>query len=68
MDTFTLRNLGLHQALAVKLYQENTFTLEKAAKLAGISIEIFIKNLGKLGVTIVNYSITELHQELKDFE
>lgn len=63
-----LLELGLRQALAIKLYQEHTFTLEKATKLAGVSIEAFIENLGKLGIPIVDYSAGELYQELKDFE
>lgn len=63
-----LLELGLRQALAIKLYQEHTFTLEKAAKLAHVSIEAFMETLGKLGIPIVDYSTSELHQELKDFE
>jgi prevent-host-death family protein len=60
--------LGLRQALAIKLYQESAFTVEKAAKLAGISIEAFIERLGNLGIPIVTYTAAELRQELKDFE
>ncbi len=63
-----LLELGLRQALAIKLYQEDTFTLEKAAKLAGVSLEAFIETLGKLGISIVDYTAAELHRELKDFE
>lgn len=76
MDTFflavpfseTLLELGLGQVLAIKLYQENAFSLEKAAKLAGISLEAFIEALGSLGIPVVSYTTTELHRELKDFE
>lgn len=60
--------LGLRQALAVKLYQENTLSLEKASKLAGIALEVFIEQLGGLGIPIVDYSPSELKRELKDFE
>ena len=63
-----LLELGLRQALAIKLYQESTFTLGKAAKLAGISLEAFIERLGSLGIPTVDYPPSELHQELKDFE
>jgi prevent-host-death family protein len=58
--------LGLGQSLAIKLYQENTFTLEKAAKLAGVSLEAFIETLGTLH--IVNYDPKEIYRELKDLE
>lgn len=60
--------LGLRQALAIKLYQENTLSLEKASKLAGIALEVFMERLGSLGIPIVNYSTAELKQELEDFE
>ena len=60
--------LGLRTALAIKLYREGTITIEKAAKLAGVSIEAFMESLGNLGIPIVNYSAVELHRELKDFE
>ena len=63
-----LLELGLRQALAIKLYQENALSLEKAAKLAGISVEAFIEALGNLGIPIVAYTASDLHRELKDFE
>ncbi len=63
-----LLELGLRVALAIKLYQESTITLEKAVKLAGVSMEAFIEKLGSLGIPVVSYTVAELHRELKDFE
>ncbi len=63
-----LLKLGLKQALAIKFYQENALSLEKAAKLADISLEAFIERLGSFGIPVVTYSTEELQQELKDFE
>lgn len=60
--------LGLRLALAIKLYQDQVVTLEKAAKLAGQPLELFIEKIGKLGIPTVNYSAEELNMELKDFE
>lgn len=60
--------LGLKQLLAIKLFQENTLSLEKAAKFSGIAIEAFIEILGNLGIPTVDYSSQELHKELKEFE
>lgn len=62
-----LIEMGLRPALAMMLYQEEVLTIEKAAKLADQSIESFIERLGKLGVSAVNYSASELPKELKDF-
>ena len=59
--------LGLRPSIAIKLYQEKTMSIGKAAKLAGQSIEVFIENLGKLGIPVVNYSPDEIDKELKDF-
>lgn len=66
--TEELLDLGLKSALAMKLYNEGTITLGKAAKLAGISIEAFIEKLGKLGISIAKYDSNELLKEIKDFE
>ncbi len=62
-----LVNLGLPLTMAIKLYKEETVTLEKAAKLANVSIESFIEKLSKLGIPIVTYPESELGKELKDF-
>ncbi|OGT50617.1 MAG: prevent-host-death family protein [Gammaproteobacteria bacterium RIFCSPHIGHO2_12_FULL_41_15] len=63
-----LIELGLHASLAITLYKERHLTLEKAAKLASKSLEDFIEILGKLNISVVNYSVKELSRELKDFE
>lgn len=63
-----LLGLGLRPAIALKLYKEETLTLEKSAKLAGQSMETFIELLGRIGIPIVKYSPDELDQELKDFD
>jgi len=65
--TADLLNLGLRPALAIQLFKDDTFTLEKAAKLAGLNIETFIEKLGQLGISTVDYSEDELNKELKDF-
>lgn len=66
--TQDLLDLGLRPAMAIKLFQENALTLEKAAKLADFSIESFIEKLGEFNIPVVNYSSEDIHQELKDFE
>ena len=63
-----LLELGLRPALAIKLYNEGTLTLGKAAKLAGQPIETFMERLGHLGIAAINYNPTEISEELKDFD
>jgi antitoxin (DNA-binding transcriptional repressor) of toxin-antitoxin stability system len=65
--TQDLLDLGLRLAIAIKLYKEETLTLEKAAKVAGVNIETFIEKLGQLGVSAVDYPADEIEKELKDF-
>lgn len=60
--------LGLPSALAIKLYQEKSLPLAKAAKLSGDSIEGFIEKLGRIGIPVVNYPADEIDEELNDFE
>lgn len=59
---------GLPTLLGVHLYKEGVLSLEKAAKLSKLSVELFIEKLGKLGVNVVNYSTDELEEELKTFK
>ncbi len=66
--TDELIEFGLRPALAVHLYKEGIFTLAKAAKLSGESLEGFIASLSKLGIPIVQYTIKDVNEELKDFE
>ena len=63
-----LLNLGLRTALAVKLFEDEIVTMEKATKIANLSIESFIDTLGQLGIPAVSYPAEDLEQEIKDFD
>lgn len=58
--------LGLQQALAIRLYCEKVLSLGKSARLAGAPLEAFIEKLGSLGIAAVDYSSGELEEELKN--
>ena len=58
---------GLRAAIAVNLYKEGILTLEKSAKFAGQSMEIFMERLSKLDIPTVDYSASEIAEELKSF-
>ena len=66
--TEELLALGLRPALAVYLYREGSLTLAKSAKLAGHPLEGFIALLSKLNISIIQYTMKEVDEELKDFE
>ena len=60
-----LLELGIHRALALKLFAERQLTLVQAAKAAGMVAEDFMDLLGQTGATTVDYSPAELDDELR---
>ena len=63
----TLVRLGVHKALAVKLYQEGVLTLNKAAKLAEMPMDKFISVLGSVGISVFGYDTDDVQRELDKF-
>jgi prevent-host-death family protein len=55
---------GVGVALACRLFAEKALSLGKAAKLAGLSPEAFIAQLGVMGIPAVDYPPDELDSEL----
>lgn len=63
----TLLKSGVNVALAVKLFDEETISLGKAARLAGMSLSEFIDLLGSMQIPVVRYEPGELEKELDSF-
>lgn len=63
----TLLKLGVHKALAVKLYQEGVLTLNKAAKLAEMPMDKFVAVLGSVGTSVSGYNTDDVKRELDEF-
>ena len=59
-----LIELGLPLALAIRLYEQETVGLGKAAEIAAVSVGEFIDHLGARRIPVVRYSPEELEQEL----
>jgi predicted HTH domain antitoxin len=59
-----LLDLGVHRALALKLYEGRHLTMAQAAKLAGMPLDEFIDLLGALGLAAVDYPPEDLVEEL----
>ena len=55
---------GVHVTLAVKLLQEGTVSLGKAAKLAKMVVAEFSEYVSLLGVSVVDLTEDELDEEL----
>ena len=62
-----LVQLGLPAALAIRLYEQETVSLGKAARIAGLSVSEFIDCLGARHIPVARYSPAELTEELAAF-
>ena len=62
-----LIKLGLPLALAIRLYEQETVSLGKAAQIAGVSVSEFIDHLGSRRIPVVRYSPEKLMQQLAAF-
>jgi predicted HTH domain antitoxin len=51
--------------LMAKLFETRRLSLGQAASLAGYSKRAFIEVLGKLGMSVFNYSADELRREVE---
>ena len=63
----TLLKEGVKVALAVKLFDEETISLGKAAKLAGMTVPYFMDHLSQLRIPVARPRPGELEQELESF-
>jgi len=63
----TLLKLGVHKALAVKLYQEEVLSLNKAARLAEMPMDKFVAVLGSVGTSVFGYDADDVKKELDGF-
>ena len=66
--TDDLLQMGVHTALSVSLFKSGDITSARAAKLARMSLPQFLEHLSVQGIAVVDYSPTELAQELAAFD
>lgn len=55
-------------ASAVELYRVGKVTLKQAAEIAGIRVEDFMKLLSRRKVSILNWPLDELEEELRSLD
>lgn len=60
-----LLDVGVHRALALRLFEQGHLTLAQAAKVAALNVEDFMELLESGGVPAVNYPPSELDDELR---
>lgn len=59
-----LIEVGIHRALALRLFEQRQATLVQAAKLAALTPEEFVVLLGAAGIPAVDYPPEELDDEV----
>ena len=59
-----LIEVGIHRALALRLFEQRQATLVQAAKLAALTPEEFVVLLGTAGIPAVDYPPEELDDEV----
>ncbi|MBK6484882.1 MAG: UPF0175 family protein [Chitinophagales bacterium] len=65
-ENFAMNEQELSFFLAAKLYEQRMLSMGRAAEMAGLDKRTFIENVGKYGVSIFNYTVEELKEELEN--
>lgn len=53
-------------AIAVRLFEKGKLSLGQAAEVVGVSKAAFMENLGEYGVSLFNYSESELERDIEN--
>lgn len=59
-----LLEIGVHRAVALRLFEQRQVTLVQAARLAAMTAEEFVVLLGEAGIPAVDYPPEELDDEV----
>ena len=62
-DSVDMEDSEVVMLLAAKLYEQGKLSLAQAAELVGLKKRAFAELLGKYGVSIFNYSASDLENE-----
>jgi prevent-host-death family protein len=63
----SLLKYGVNVAMAIKLFDEETISLGKAARLADMSVAEFMEHLASLNIPVARPEPGELERELEAF-
>lgn len=65
-ENLDLDALDAKLIIATKLYEQGRLSLGEAAQIAGVSKRTFIELLGRYDVSLFNYGVEELEEDLKN--
>lgn len=63
-ETLEMDSAQFSMFVASKLYEQGKLSLGQAAETAGLSKRTFAELLGKYGVSIFNYPVSDLSKEI----
>lgn len=63
-DGLKISNFELNMLLAVKLFDEGLISTGQGAEMVGLSKHAFIEMLGKYKVSIFQYDINEIEEDI----
>jgi len=63
-DTIDLDDKEALMAIAARLYEKGKLSLGQAAELAGLSKQAFMEIISAYGVSVFNYSSSDLDQDV----
>lgn len=65
-DTFDFDDKEALMAIAARLYEKGKLTIGQAAELAGLSKNSFMEVLANYGVSVFNFSESDLDQDIEN--
>jgi predicted HTH domain antitoxin len=63
-DNFNISNVEAITAMAAQLYEMGKLSIGQAAQLAGYDKRTFIEILGTYGVSVFNYSVDDIDNDI----
>jgi predicted HTH domain antitoxin len=65
-EALDIDTLDVKFIIASKLYEQGKLSLGEGAKTVGVSKRTFVELLGKYSVSVFNYGIDELEEDIKN--
>ncbi|MGM0411159.1 MAG: UPF0175 family protein [Bacillota bacterium] len=65
-DFFDLNERETKMLIASKLYEQGKLSLGEGAEVAGVSKRTFIELLGNYNVSVFNYTVNELKDDIEN--
>jgi len=65
-ETLDMDDRDISMSLAAKLYEDGKLSLGQAADLVGLTKRSFIELLGKYGVSVFNYPVSDLSEDIRN--